>query len=55
LIICAAKMNAAMTPINGTCFSPSDLLVLEMATLKTIALIAQHTAETIKLKKPSGM
>jgi hypothetical protein len=29
--------------------------VREMATLRISALIAQHIAETIKLKNPSGM
>jgi hypothetical protein len=55
LIICAAKMKAAITPINGTCFSPSDLFVREMATLSTEAVISQQTNETARLRKFSGM
>jgi hypothetical protein len=55
LIICAAKMNAAMMPINGTCFSPSILFVLLMATASTPAVITQHTSATTRLRNPSGI
>jgi hypothetical protein len=55
LIICAAKINAAITPISGTCFSPRDLFVREMAIFKMNTVITQHTIETVKDKNPSGI
>jgi hypothetical protein len=48
-------MNAAITPMSGTCFSPSDLLVREMATFRVSTVISQHTIETEIDKNPSGI
>ena len=48
------KLNAAITPMSGTCFSPSALFVREIATLMVSAVIAQHTIETVRVKNPSG-
>jgi hypothetical protein len=48
-------MNAAIIPISGTCFSPSDLFVREIAMLRMTAVITQQMSETIKLRNPSGM
>src|SRR5215208_1386063 len=55
LIIWAAKIKAAITPINGTCLSPRDLFEREIATLRIRAVITQQMIETVKLKNPSGM
>ena len=55
LSICAAKMKAAITPISGTCFSPSDLFVLEMAIPTVTAVIAQKSREITRLRNPSGI
>jgi hypothetical protein len=55
LIICAAKIKAAITPIKGTCFSPSDLFVREMAMLSTAAVINQQIIDTVRLRKFSGI
>jgi hypothetical protein len=55
LIICAAKMNAAIMPISGTCFSPSDSFVREIAMLKVRTVITQQMIEITRLRNPSGM
>jgi hypothetical protein len=48
-------MNAAMTPIKGTCLSPSDLFVREMAMPRVMIVIAQQISETVRLRKLSGI
>jgi hypothetical protein len=48
-------MKAAMIPINGTCFSPSDLFVRETAIPIITTVIAQQTSDTTMFKNPSGI
>jgi hypothetical protein len=48
-------MKAAIIPISGTCLSPSDLFVREIAIPSRAMVINQQKAETSRLRKPSGM
>ena len=55
LIICAAKMKAAMMPIRGTWRSPSERCVRAMAIPTRITVTIQHRIEMPRLRKPSGI
>ena len=55
LSICAAKMNAAVTPSSGMRRSSSRPFVLRTATASTATVGTQHAAATPVLRNPSGM
>ena len=55
LIICAAKINAAVIPITGTCFSPSVLPVCFNDTAIAVPEIAVKATHVFVSKNPSGI